>query len=56
MMETQKYMAGQRVKFQGRHGVILEGTIERVNTKTVSIKTANSGKWRVSPVYIEEVL
>jgi len=48
---TNRYYKGMTVKFTGR-GMLMEGTIERVNTKSVTIRTEAGQRWRVSPIFI----
>lgn len=42
------YMIGDNVSFRGRNLYRLKGKIEKINAKTISVKT-ESGIWRVSP-------
>jgi hypothetical protein len=45
---------GQRVKFKGRRGVYLTGTVEKVNRKKVVVKT-DTGLWNVPGTMLEKV-
>lgn len=47
-----KWSKGDRVRFTGRRGAVVVGTVMRVNTKTVSVKPdgeRGSRYWRVGP-------
>jgi len=44
---TRNLMVGTRVKFEGRRGQILMGTISRVNIKKVKVDCDNGQKWNV---------
>jgi len=46
----QHYAPGDRVVFE-HNGRMLPGIVERVNVKTVSIKTPE-GDWRVAPCFL----
>ncbi len=43
-----KFRIGQRVKFVSKYGRFVEGTIEKINRRTVSLESCTDGKhWRV---------
>ncbi len=44
-----KFNLGQRVSFRGRNGAATEGTITRINRKTISVSNCNDGSrgWRL---------
>ena len=44
-----KFTKGDRVGFPGPEGRILEGTVIRLNKKTVSISTDDGYRWNVPP-------
>lgn len=55
---------GQKVRFVTRHGVVIEGTVDRVNPKNVvveahtdrlGLKTTRPVMWTVSPGLLEAV-
>lgn len=46
---------GVRVRFEGRHGDVVVGTIEKVNTKSVKILTDGGQRWTVSPSFVRVV-
>jgi hypothetical protein len=49
-MELLKFTPGDRVRFTSGHGEELQGTVIRINRKTVSVRAADaSGWWNVSP-------
>ena len=39
---------GDQVRFAGRGGSTVRGTVRKVNPKTVIVDTASSGRWRVT--------
>jgi len=47
LVATRNLMVGARVKFQGRRGQVLTGTISRINLKRVKVDTDNGQKWNV---------
>ena len=49
------FHAGERVSFN-HDGKIIHGTIERLNQKTVSLRTPDHHKWRVAYCYLEKVI
>jgi hypothetical protein len=46
-----KFFIGQRVWFMSKRtgGVRIEGTVIRINKKSLSVHTDNMGKWTVGP-------
>ncbi len=44
-----KFTKGDRVGFPGPEGRMLEGTVIRLNKKTVSIRTDDGYRWNVPP-------
>jgi len=55
--KSELYVGG-RVKFKGKYGEIIEGTVAKINPKTVHINVpdnfrgAGTVTWRVSPGFI----
>lgn len=48
-----QFSVGQRVRFLGRDGQAVVGTIIRLNKKTVSISSDNGQRWNVSPNLVQ---
>jgi hypothetical protein len=48
-----KFYPGAQVKFKTKDGSTLKGTVQKVNRKTVIVKTLTS-VWKVSPSRLEE--
>lgn len=46
---------GDTVKFQGRGGRKVVGTVEKVNRKTVIVNEAGYGRWRVTASLLTRV-
>jgi len=44
-----KFTVGQMVEFNSKKGVVERGEIEKINRKTISVRTAPLVRWRVSP-------
>ena len=43
-----RFRVGQRVKFLSKYGKSVEGTIEKINRKTIGLGTCTDGiKWRI---------
>ena len=57
LVDAKKYRPGMKVKFEGRSGRTIEGVVERVNQKTLTIKTDGPfgypEKWRVGYGFVE---
>lgn len=47
LVATSSLTVGTRVKFQGRRGQTMTGTISRVNIKKVKVNTDNGQIWNV---------
>lgn len=45
---------GDRVKFTNKAGRDISGLITKINQKTVMIKTANEGNWKVSTSLVKK--
>ena len=48
------FNVGDKVTFKGRYGQMEKGTIEQINSKSISVKTEIT-TWRVSPSLLEKV-
>lgn len=48
------FRVGETVKFKLKSGQVLEGTVQKINQKTVSVKTATS-IWKVSGSLLSRV-
>ena len=44
-----KFTVGQMVEFNTKKGVVERGEIEKINRKTISVRTAPLVRWRVAP-------
>ena len=44
-----KFTVGQMVEFNSKKGVVERGEIEKINSKTISVRTAPLVRWRVAP-------
>ncbi len=45
--DAHKFRVGDRVSFQGRHGSVLKGSVERVKIKYILVKTDAGQRWNV---------
>lgn len=50
---TSKFSVGDKVSFIGRNGTKIVGIVDRINRKTVSIKT-DVGMWRVTSTLLKK--
>lgn len=51
-----QFSPGDRVQFTSKYGDVIEGTVIRVNRKTVSVSTGeNEGWWNVSPELLTKI-
>ena len=54
---AQNFYQGQRVYFfSKRKGYNISGVIERVNIRTISVRSDHDGKWKVSPGFLKPEL
>lgn len=44
-----KFTVGQMVEFNTKKGDVERGEVEKINRKTISVRTAPLVRWRVSP-------
>jgi len=44
-----KFTVGQMVEFKTKKGDVERGEVEKINRKTISVRTAPLVRWRVSP-------
>ena len=44
-----QFTVGQMVEFNTKKGVVERGEIEKINRKTISVRTAPLVRWRVAP-------
>jgi hypothetical protein len=51
----QNFSIGDPVVFEGKHGIEYSGTVIRINTKRVSVKTPGGQTWRVSPTLLKKL-
>ena len=47
-----KFTVGQMVEFNTKKGVVERGEVEKINSKTISVRTAPLVRWRVSPTLL----
>ena len=45
---ARKFVRGDSVRFTGKRGATVKGTVEKVNPKTVVVDAGVDGKWRVT--------
>tara|TARA_R110000824_G_scaffold44926_7_gene130354 strand:+ start:666 stop:944 length:279 start_codon:yes stop_codon:yes gene_type:complete len=51
--EASAFTVGQRVFFVSKRGERVEGTIEKINRKTIGVKVNDWTSYRVSPSFLE---
>ena len=49
------FTVGQMVEFNTKKGVVERGEIEKINRKTISVRTAPLERWRVAPSLLRAV-
>ena len=49
---SSKFTVGQMVEFNTKKGVVERGEVEKINSKTISVRTAPLVRWRVSPTLL----
>ena len=50
-----KFTVGQMVEFNTKKGIPVRGEIEKINRKTISVRTAPLERWRVAPSLLRAV-
>ena len=50
-----KFTVGQMVEFNTKKGVPVRGEIEKINRKSISVRTAPLERWRVAPSLLRAV-
>jgi hypothetical protein len=48
-VETLKFRVGQQVSFVGSFGRTIEGTIDKINSKSIGVSVGAGRGWRVAP-------
>lgn len=48
------FRVGDKVKWMSKYGRTIEGTITKVNTKTIKVSTSSDGQWSVSPSLLKK--
>ena len=46
---------GQRVSFQGRHGITEKGTVEKIKIKYVLVRTDRDQRWNVPGSHLTQI-
>lgn len=46
---------GDKVQWNSKYGKVIQGTITKVNLKTIKISTTTDGNWSVSPSLLTKV-
>ena len=46
---------GQRVSFQGRHGITEKGTVEKIKIKYVLVRTDRGQRWNVPGSHLTQI-
>jgi hypothetical protein len=54
---TRNFIVGDKVKFTGRYGAIVEGVVDRVKIKNLIVKQTNGaqGRWNVTASLCKKV-
>ena len=50
-----KFTVGQMVEFNTKKGIPVRGEIEKINRKSISVRTAPLERWRVAPSLLRAV-
>lgn len=48
------FRIGDRVTFEGKFGILEEGTVERINPKMIKVKTVRGITWNVSAALLKK--
>ncbi len=54
-VQMAQFAQGDRVSFIASDGTEKQGTILRLNQKTVSLRTDDDQRWKVSPVFLRKL-
>jgi len=52
---TRSLRIGDTVEFDGRNGRTVQGTVTKINRKTVVVREAGYGQWRVTASLLRQV-
>ena len=55
---TRKYVVGDKVEFEGRRGITVQGIVKRVKIKNIIVEETNKpfgGRWNVSASLLTKV-
>jgi len=53
--QARAFRVGDKVTFVAKQGTVYNGVVEKVNQKTVAVKTGPYQTWRVSPSVLKKV-
>ena len=54
-LDAHSLRIGQRVSFQGRHGITEKGTVEKIKIKYVLVRTDRGQRWNVPGSHLTQI-
>lgn len=55
MNQARAFRVGDKVQWFSKYGRTIEGTITKVNNKTIKVVTTSDGQWSVSPSLLTKI-
>jgi len=52
-VDSGRLRVGLAVQFEGRRGRLIEGVIEKMNNRSVSVRASDGVRWRVAPTLLK---
>jgi hypothetical protein len=49
------FMVGEKVSFDSKYGTKVEGTITKINSKTIKLTSTTNQRWTVSPALLKKI-
>jgi hypothetical protein len=53
--DAQSFKIGDSVSFEGRHGAILKGVVEKVKIKYILVRTTSGTRWNVPGSHLTKI-
>ena len=53
--DAQSFKIGDSVSFEGRHGAILKGVVEKVKVKYLLVRTTSGTRWNVPGSHLTKI-
>jgi len=51
---TSNFAIGDKVKWDSKRGYEVRGIVEKINQQTISVRTEDNSRWKVSPSFLKK--